>query len=654
MLVIRSNACLLVYRAPENKRKPVKSKLIEKDPEPNERGSAPFEDNRERSPGLDPNRLRRTLPKEPGVYLFKDESGRVIYVGKAKNLNKRVLSYFKASGDVPLKTVMMMQRARGLDYILTATEKEAFILEDNLVKKWMPRYNIILRDDKQYLSLRLDTRQAFPNLTLVRRIKKDGARYFGPFSSAQSIRNTLKLIERNFQLRKCRGEEPARRTRPCINYQLHRCFGLCAEPRPENTYKEVVREVILFLEGRNKELLNSLKEKMAKASEEMRFEEAARIRDQIRAVERVIEHQHVVSPRMEDRDVIGLAKKGSTFQLVILFIRKGRLSDSRDFRLQNREAAAAEVMEAFLKQSYHQSHFIPRRILVSEPVEDLSAISKWLSELAGRRVSIEHPRKGEKRHLLELAVTNAENLLSRAVALDGVELMERAKLLLQLKKIPRVVEGVDISNIRGESAVGALVSFVDGLPQKSGYRSYRIRGVEGIDDYGMMAEMVSRRMRKNDPPDLLVVDGGRGHLQAVKRAVEEVGREDRTEVVSIAKEHERGSGEKIYIHGRKNPLEIKENDPVLLFLMRIRDEAHRRAVLYHRRLRGKGLAASDLDRIPGLGPVRKMKLLRHFGDIHAIAGATVEDLQKVPGVGPSMALEIVQFFRNGLTGGSNL
>jgi excinuclease ABC subunit C len=608
--------------------------------------------------GLDSDALRKILPEGPGVYLFKDGGGRVIYVGKAKNLKKRVLSYFKTSGEVPQKTAMMMERAGSLDYILTVTEKEAFILEDNLVKKWMPRYNIILRDDKQYLSLRLDTRQTYPNLTLVRRIKKDGARYFGPFSSAQSIRNTLKLIERTFQLRKCRGTEPDRRTRPCIHYQLHRCFGLCSEPFPETAYKEVVKEVVLFLEGRSRELLGDLKEKMRKASEEMRFEEAARIRDQIRSVERVIEHQHVVSPRMEDRDVIGLARKESTFQLVVLFVRRGRLSDSREFLVHNRDGSSMEVMEAFLKQYYHQSPFIPNRILVSEPVEDMAAISTWLSDLAGRRVLIEHPRKGDKKHLLELAVANSVNLLSRSASKQGEELMERIKVMLQLQRLPRRIEGLDISNIHGDKAVGALVSFVDGLPHKTGYRSYRIVGVEGIDDYAMMAEMVSRRLRKGDPPDLLLVDGGRGHLQTVKRVMDEIGMANGIEVVSIAKEPDKGGGDRIYIPGRKNPVSLKENDPVLLFLMRVRDEAHRRAVLHHRKLRGKVLAVSDLDQIPGLGPRRKRLLLRHFGDIHAIAGATPEDLVKIQGIGHALARDIVDFFsasgNYGLTEGKEL
>lgn len=572
----------------------------------------------------------------------------MIYVGKAKNLKKRILSYFKPAGDLPRKTAVMMERAKGLDYILTATEKEAFILEDNLVKKWMPRYNIILRDDKQYLSLRLDTSQPYPNLTLVRKVRKDGARYFGPFSSAQSIRNTLKLIDRTFQIRKCKGTELPRRTRPCINHQLHRCLGLCTGPIPEGTYKDVVKEVILFLEGRNRELLGDLKLKMEKASEEMRFEEAARIRDQIRAVERVTEQQHVVSTKMEDMDVIGLAREGGTFQLVCLFVRKGRLSDTRDYRIQKKDSSPSEIIEAFLKQYYHQAPSIPKRILISDPVEEMDSISSWLSDLRGGKVRIERPLKGEKRRMIEMAQKNAQNLLARAESQEREAILERAQSVLQTRRIPHRMEGLDISNIQGESAVGALVSFVDGLPRKAGYRSYRITGVDGIDDYAMMSEMVSRRLKTGDLPDLFLVDGGRGHLQAVMRVVEEAGLADALDVISIAKEHEKGGGEKVFIPGRKNPLGIRGDDPVLLLLMRVRDEAHRRAVRHHRKVRGKAVTSSDLDRIPGLGPARKRTLLRHFGDIEAIARASVEEIEQVQGVGPALARDIVQYFSSRL------
>lgn len=600
---------------------------------------------RENSPsdGLDTEALRRTLPDSPGVYLFKDATQQVIYVGKAKNLRKRVLSYLKSPSDLSHKTALMMGRARHLAYILTATENEAFILESNLIRKWMPRYNIILRDDKQFLSLRLDPREPYPRLNLVRRIKKDGARYFGPFSSALSVRRTLRLIDRTFRLRKCKGSEPPRRTRPCLNHQLQRCLGACVNPVPESVYREVVGQVVLFLEGRDRELLKQLQKRMEDASAALNFEEAARIRDQIRAVGRVMERQHVVSPRLEDEDVIGLAQGRGAFHLAILYVRKGRLSGSRDYRFENRGGSASEVMEAFLKQYYNGSPFIPKTILVSTPVEDMPAIAGWLSEQAGKRVRIDQPRRGQKKSLVDMAAANAEELLSQAKEPGGEDLTELAMKTLGLRSLPRRIEGMDISNIRGRMAVGATVSFVDALPRKEGYRSYRIREIEGIDDYGMMGEVVSRRLKMGSPPDLFLVDGGRGHLNAVKRVIDRCGFADKVEVVSIAKEDQNRGGDRVYIPGRKNPLPLDQGHPVLLLLMRIRDEAHRRAVTHHRKLRSRELRSSDLDRITGLGPRRKDILLRYFGNMDCLSRAGAEELESVPGIGSALAKEITAF-----------
>ncbi|MBN1105348.1 MAG: excinuclease ABC subunit UvrC [Deltaproteobacteria bacterium] len=595
--------------------------------------------------GLAPDTLRRTLPDAPGVYLFKDRAGEVIYVGKAKNLRKRALSYFRPPSELPHKTALMMSRAAALETILTNTENEAFLLEGTLIKKWLPRYNIILRDDKRFLSLRLDPGEAYPRLTLVRRVQKDGARYFGPFSSAQSVRNTLRLIDRVFPLRKCKGRDLPRRSRPCLNYQLGRCLGPCTVPVPEQTYRDSVARVILFLEGRNRELVRQLKGKMERASGDLNFEDAARIRDQITAVERAIQRQHVVSTRLTDEDVIGLAQKESTFQISILFIRKGSLSDSRDYRLENRGGSRSEVMEAFLKQYYHRSPFIPRHILVSEPVEDMPAIAAWLSELAGRKVLIENPRRGEKRRLLQMAASNAENLLSRPGVPSGENLLEMVRSLLRLRALPRRVEGIDISNVYGKGAVGAVVEFVDGLPHQAGYRSYRVKDVAGIDDYAMMAEIVSRRLRQGDPPDLLVVDGGKGHLRAVKGVVDRSGLAGRIDVASIAKGEEKGGGDKVFVPGRKNPLAVGPDHPVLLLLMRIRDEAHRRAVSHHRKVQRRSLKGSDLDRIPGVGPGRRKTLLRHFGDVDTIARAKPAELEALQGIGPALAKQIADHFR---------
>ena len=595
---------------------------------------------------LAPESLRLNLPEGPGVYIFKDQADQIIYVGKAKNLKKRVLAYFKPSSDLPHKTALMMNKAEGLDYFLTATEKEAFILEDILVKRHMPRYNIILRDDKRYPCLRFDIQNPFPRLSIVRKIKKDGALYFGPFSSANSVRSTLKLIDRIFHLRKCKGRDLPKRSRPCLNYQLGRCLGACVHEVSSSAYREIVDQVKLFLEGRNRELIRQLKKNMAQASEQLDFEKAARIRDQIRAVEATIERQHVVSPKMEDQDVIGLAQENGRFQVVILFIRKGYLLGSRDYLFRNKGVSSSEIMEAFLKQYYAQESFIPKHIFISESVEDLPPLSDWISDLAGKKVSVHHPIKGEKRRLVRMAVTNAENLLSTRTEIQKDDLMVLAKSVLRLKKLPRAMEGLDISTLRGDQAVGTVVSFLGGLPYKSGYRNYKIKGIEGIDDYGMMSEVVSRRLSKGHPPDLFLVDGGKGHLLAVKKAMRNFPGLELPDVVAIAKadDRKRSKTDKIYIFGRKNPLSLKSEHPVLLLLMRIRDEAHRRAITYHRKLRGKRIRESELDQIPGIGPKKRRLLLVHFGDVIGVAEAKFEDLVLVPGISNSLAKNILTFF----------
>jgi excinuclease ABC subunit C len=592
---------------------------------------------------LDPETLRTGLPDGPGVYLFSDPAGRVIYVGKAKNLRKRVLSYFKPLRELPYKTGLMMNRAGGLDYILTETESEAFILESSLIKKHMPRYNVVLRDDKQYPSLRLDIKEPYPRLTIVRKIKRDGAVYFGPFSSAQALRRTLKLIDRIFQLRKCKGGGLPKRSRPCLNYQLDRCLGPCTRNVPGPLYREVVDQVKLFLEGRNRELIRQLGKNMERAADQLDFEKAARIRDQIRSVEKVVEGQHVVSSRLEDQDVIGLTRRDGAFLLVILFIRKGYLSGSRDYFFRHKGASQPEVLEAFLKQYYSRESFIPKQILVSHQVEDLQSITDWISGLAGNRVSIVRPRRGEKLHLLKMALANAETLLESRQGTRKEDLMAMAGSVLKLKRVPRVIEGLDISNIQGDMAVGAVAAFVDGLPHRPGYRNYRIKGVAGVDDYGMMMELVSRRLAGEEPPDLFVVDGGKGHLLAAGKVMGTFQGPKEIEAVAIAKGREPGEMDKVYLPGRKNPLPLRGDHPLLHLLMRIRDEAHRRAVTYHRKLRGKRLKTSRLDGIPGIGKKRKQSLLKHFGDIEAIRGATLEDLAGVPGISPSLAKDILSF-----------
>ena len=591
--------------------------------------------------------LRSDPPEATGVYLFKDSSGNVIYVGKAKNLKKRVLSYFKTCQDISPKTALMVKKARGLDYILTSTENEAFILESSMIKAYMPKYNVILRDDKQYPCIRMDIKEPYPRLSIVRRIRKDGAVYFGPFSSSYSVKSTIRFIDRIFRLRKCKTGKLSKRQRPCLNFQMGMCLGPCALEVPSSVYMDIVLQVRLFLEGRNNELLKKLEKEMRSLSDKEEYEEAARVRDRIDAIKRTIERQHVVSTRLEDLDVIGLSYIENRYQLVIQFIRKGYLIGSRNYSFKEISSSPSEVMESFLKQYYNRSTFFPNEILISEPIEDKDSIAGWLSGLACEKILISRPMRGTKLSMINMAVSNAEDALLQTELHRKEELMDQTKAVLSLQKTPERIECLDISNLQGGQAVGTVISFVKGQPFKAGYRNYRIKDVEGINDYGMMAELAARHLKNVVPPDLMVLDGGKGHLIAVNKALDGLGIEERPEIITIAKaDKKRGEKyDKIFIKGRKNPLTLRGDHQVLLMLMRIRDEAHRRAVAYHRKLRNNEVKKSQLDDIPGIGPERKRQLLNKFNDIKAISSARPEELAIVKGISTPMAQSIVKFFK---------
>ena len=591
--------------------------------------------------------IKKDLPIDPGVYLFRDSADRIIYVGKAKNLKNRVSSYFNSPSEMTPKTVMMVSRARYLEFILTGTENEAFILESTLIKKHMPRYNIVLRDDKQYPYLKIKTDEPFPRLELVRKMKNDGALYFGPYSSSGSVRNTMKLINRIFRLRKCSKSFMTGRSRPCLNYQLGRCLGPCTYDVPVEEYRTIINNVRMFLEGRSRELVKQLEKDMKKFAREEKYEDAARVRDQIKAVLKTIENQNVVSTRKEDQDIIGVAQKDGISQVVIFFSRKGVITGSRDFRFESQDASPAEIIEAFLKQYYNSDRYVPKSILISHAIDDMQSVSDGLSYLSGKKISIHHPIRGKKLGVVGLAVKNAENTLNRKEIMSSGELLEMTKTTLNLNKIPHRMEAMDISNIQGNQAVGTIVAFKDGKPYKQGYRNFRIRDVKGIDDYEMMSEMVSRRLSNGDLPDLFIIDGGKGHLMAVSRVVENLSQTESPALIAIAKEKEQGAKrDKLYLSGRKNPLRLKSDHPVLLLLMGIRDEVHRRAITYHRKLRKKETIKSALDLIPGIGPSKRKLLLKRFGSIEGIRHATEDELVQVRGITGNMAEKIKKILLN--------
>ncbi len=586
--------------------------------------------------------FKKEFPDEPGVYIFRDSNERVIYVGKAKNLKNRVSSYFNSPNEMTPKTVMMVSRARFLEFILTSTENEAFILESSLIKKHMPRYNIVLRDDKQYPYLKIPVDEPYPRLEFVRKIKNDGAVYFGPYSSSGAVRNTARLINRIFRLRKCSKSFMAARTRPCLNYQLGRCLGPCTNVVPPDDYSAIVSNVRLFLEGRSRELIKQLEKDMKRYAGEEKYEDAARVRDQIRAVLKTTETQNVSSIKGEDQDIIGLAQKNEIYQVVIFFSRKGIITGNRDFRFENHGVTPGEIIEAFLKQYYHGDRYVPKSILISHPIDEFEPISDWLSYLAKKKITIHHPVRGKRAGMVNLAVKNAESILNRTEIRTSGQILEMMKTSLNLKKAPHRIEAMDISNLHGDQAVGTIVAYINGKPHKAGYRNYRIKDVKGIDDYEMMSEMITRRLSGGDFPDLFIIDGGKGHLMAVSRVIEELPKEtERPALVALAKEREQGAkGDKIYLQGRKNPLRLNSEHPVLLLIMAIRDEVHRRAVTYHRKLRKKETIKSALDQIPGIGPLKKRLLLKKFGSLEAIREATEDELLKVKGITRTMAIKI--------------
>jgi excinuclease ABC subunit C len=601
------------------------------------------------------------LPSNPGVYLFKDERGAVLYVGKAGNVKHRVSSYFHRATGKDAKTLRMLERVADIETIVTDTEKEALILESNLIKEHRPRYNVKLRDDKNYPCLKLSIEEEFPTLCVVRQIKKDRSLYFGPYPSATSLRQTLKLIRRLFPIRTCLDTKFTHRLRPCINYEMGRCTGPCCGKIDPIQYREVVRRVRMFLEGKNEDLIQNLKKKMEEESTRLNFEAAAKIRDQIAHIERVIEKQKIVSKDFMDQDVIGLYRKNDTLVIHPLFIRAGKLLGGKGFTLRSSRLPEDEILDTFLRQYYREGKFIPDQILLPIPISDQPVMEEWLTEVKGRKVKILLPGRGEKRQLVDMARENAEKFL-RAEAEskeDREKLLEILKEKLHLSKTPRRIEAFDISNIQGDYAVGSMVCFEEGLPANERYRHFKIKSVEGVDDYGMMYEVLLRRYRRaleaNDLPDLVLLDGGRGQLNVGLEVFKELNING-VDLISLAKERQterKGppkrsrSGEKVFHPQFKATLGIGKHSAMIHLLDQIRDEAHRFAITYHKKVRTRETVKSTLREIPGIGTARQRELLKHFGSLERIKQAPVEEIAKAPKMTHRAAQIVYSFFRPG-------
>ena len=601
------------------------------------------------------------LPSRSGVYLMRDDRGKVIYVGKAKDLRARVRAYFN-NPDERSQIQFLVRRVDDVETLVTSNDKEALILENNLIKQYKPRYNIRLKDDKSYLSIKVTTQHAWPRIFTTRKIVKDGNRYFGPFASAVAARETLDIVEKHFLLRNCTEHNFKNRSRPCLQYQIKRCLAPCVLPVSQPDYRERVRQAILFIEGKQNELLSELRQRMAEKSEALEFEAAAKVRDQIQAVEKTLEKQRMVAHWGSDQDVFGLYREGGFIEVQILFVRQGKLTGSQSYSLEDLEFPDEEVMGALLTQFYQGHRFIPDEILLPVELEDAEVREEYLRESKGKRVSIFSPQRGDKRELVEMARENARQSFSERHDQEKAreKMLQELRSKLRLKNYPQRIECFDISMLHGAHAVGSMVTFINGEPDKSRYRHYRIRTIDassGGDDFGMMLEVLKRRFTRGqaeeDLPDLVVVDGGRGQLAMALAAMAEVGIKG-VEAVGLAKmrvqsaprsaEIER-SEERVFLPGQSNPVILKRTSNALLLLQRVRDEAHRFAITHHKKLRARQTLFSALDHIPGVGGARKRALLRAFGSIKRIEEATLEDLLKVPSMNEKAAREILQSLR---------
>ena len=580
-----------------------------------------------------------------------DKKAGVLYVGKAKDLRKRLASYARLAASAQGKTAVMLSHVHKVDTLLTRTEKEALILEASLIKKHRPRYNIVLRDDKNYPLLKVTVQEQWPRVLMSRRRRKDGARYFGPYSSSSAMWATLKLLSSLFPLRRCRTSQVQARTRPCLNGQMHNCLAPCMGLADREEYQEMVARVIMVLDGHNRDLIGTLNQQMSAAADDQDFERAALLRDQIQALSRTLEKQVVVASHTKDQDIFGMARKDASLALAILMVRNGTISGSRTFYLSAPLGDDATILSQVLNQYYDQGDNLPREILLPCEPEDKELLTERLSDLRGETVHLQVPQRGDRLQLISMATANAGQVFAER---DKKEqswqaLADAMVRSLHLSRPPETIECLDISNTSGQLAIGSLVCFQQGEPAKHLYRHYKIRTVDGPDDYAMMGEVLERRLKrgleKNDLPDLLMVDGGRGQLGIAMRMAREAGIEDNRELdwLAIAKD-KLGEGEKLYKPGRKNPILLPAHNPVLLYLMRIRDESHRYGISFHRRLRNKSTLTSELDIISGIGPRKKELLLKGFGSLRHIKQATEEQLNSVPGIGPELAKEIHHHF----------
>jgi len=588
-------------------------------------------------------------PHSPGVYLMKDAGKHIIYVGKAKNLKKRLASYFIKKKNHDPKTAALLEMIKDFEVIITSSDHEAFILESNLIKEHNPKYNVILKDGKSYPLLRIDMNEKYPAIQRVRKIKNDHALYFGPYSSSSSINKTVKQIQKIFKLRKCKNTQFKNRSRPCLNFQIKACLGLCCNDVSSVEYKKQVQDAVLFLKGRSKQVVKKLRTQMKDHAETREYEKAAQIRDAIFAIENIMEKQVVVSPDMKDRDIIALAAKKSRGVVTVMVVRSGYLIDTAHYPLELGFKEPDEILSAFLEQYYENSVFLPSFILLNNAIDNQDFLEQGFSEKKEKKVTIHIPARGEKKRLVEMAYVNASRELEKRLLKEEEERASilMLKELLKMKQLPSRIECYDNSNLSGQDPVSSMVVFKDGRPFKDGYRKFIIRDLDFQDDYAYMYQVLERRFSKDISempyPDLLVVDGGKGQLSMALAVLKDLEIPYEFVVAGLAKKNE-AKGEKfdkVYIPGRSNPLNTGQAKKALYLLQQVRDEAHRFAITFQRKRREKRAGLSILDSIPGIGPKKKQVLLQHFKGVSKIKEASVDDIKSLPGMNESLAEKLM-------------
>ncbi|OGO20234.1 MAG: excinuclease ABC subunit C [Chloroflexi bacterium RBG_16_50_9] len=595
------------------------------------------------------------LPDSPGVYLMRDAGGNILYIGKAASLHHRVRSYFNAVNKLTPKLQRMVAQVADIDFLIAASEQEALILELNLIKQYHPHFNVRLKDDKTFPYLKISINEAWPKIYVTRRLEQDGGRYFGPFASARSVRQTLRVLQGIFPFRICHREISGKPGRACLEYHLGRCLAPCIGAVSHGDYAEVIKEVILFLEGKQDRVVRELRDKMNRAAEALDFERAARIRNQIQAIQRVIEGQKIATMVSGEQDVVAFIQDRDMAYVQVFFVRRQKLIGRESFLLQGtRQEEPQQIMTSFVKQFYASSPSVPPLLLLQYPVEDSPVILAWLQSKRGARMEIQVPRRGRKKQLMDIVVENArqgfEQLkikeMATPEALDAA--LEELARELGLKSLPVRMEAYDISNIQGKSAVGSMVVFEKGKPKTAHYRRFKIKAVAGANDYAMIQEVLQRRFRhvlrvENSTtdtwaimPDLVLIDGGKGQLNAALSALHDAG--SSVPVASLAKENE-----EIFVPRRKEPIVLPSSSPGLQLLQRLRDEAHRFAISYYTRVHHRQTFTSNLDGIPGIGPKRKRALLRQFGSIQRIKEASFDELIAATGMAQSQAKKVKEY-----------